>query len=209
MSDFVKKFQKKHGLTDDGIIGKNTFAKLKVILKLNDIQLAHFLGQTAHESGNFTVGYEDLRYSEKRILQIFPKYFTAAQAKEYAKNAVRIGSRAYANRMGNGNEASQEGYKYRGRGALQTTGKNLYRDLGKFLGVDLVNNPDLVAEEYYFESALYYFNVNNLWKLCTDISDQTILKISRAVNLGNPNSKATPNGLEDRIAKTKYYYKFK
>ena len=209
MSDFVKKFQKKHGLNDDGIIGKNTFAKLKIILKLNDIQLAHFLGQTAHESANFTIGYENLNYSEKRLLQIFPKYFTPAQAKEYAKNAVRIGSRAYGNRMGNGNEASQEGYKYRGRGALQTTGKNLYRDLGKFLGVDLVNNPDLVAEEYYFESALYYFNVNNLWKLCTDVSDQTILKISRAVNLGNPNSKATPNGLNDRISKTKYYYKFK
>ena len=209
MSDYVKKFQAKHGLTADGIIGKNTFAKLKEKLKLNDLELAHFLGQSAHESSNFKIAYENLNYSVSGLLKTFGKYFNETQAKSYANKPILIGSRAYANRMGNGNEASQEGYKFRGRGAIQLTGKQNYKLFSDFIGVDCVKNPDLVAEEYYFESALYYFQKNKLWEYCTAVNDSTILKLSRAINLGNPNSKATPNGLADRIAKTKYYYSFR
>lgn len=209
MSEHVKKFQEKHGLVADGIIGKNTFAKLKGILNLNDIQLAHFLGQTAHESGNFKLGAENLNYSEAGLLKTFKKYFTPAQAKTYAKKPVAIGSRVYANRMGNGDEKSGEGYVFRGRAALQLTGKNNYREFSNFIGVDCVKNPDKIITDFYFESALFYFDKNKLWSLCTEINDKAILKLSKAINLGSANNPATPNGLEDRINKTKYYYSFR
>lgn len=206
MSQPIKAFQKKHGLVADGILGPKSYAKMMEVFKMNRLELAHFLGQCAHESGTFTITTENLNYSADRLLVVFKKYFTKEQAKAYEKKPILIGSRVYANRMGNGSEQSLEGYKFRGRGALQTTGKSLYEALGKFIGVNLLNNPDLVSEEYFFESALYYFEKNNIRKYCKDVSINSITTVSKIINVGNAATTVKPNGLDDRITKTLYYY---
>lgn len=164
--------------------------------------MAHFLGQAMHESGDFTTVTENLNYSANRLLKVFPKYFkTLADAQRYANNPQAIGNRVYGNRMGNGNEASGDGYKYRGRGYIQLTGKDNYREFAKYIGVDVVNNPDLVATRYPFESAIFFFDKNNIWKMAdAGVGISTITKLTKKINGGY-------NGLQDRIAKTNKVYK--
>src|SRR5690606_6560222 len=104
-----------------------------------------------------TIAEESGMYSAQRLLLVFPKYFKSlAEAQQFAYKPEDIFNRTYGGRMGN--NMPGDGYKYRGRGAIQTTGKWSYDHMGKFLGVDLVNNPDLVATKYYWESAIFYFN---------------------------------------------------
>jgi putative chitinase len=162
----------------------------------NHLRLSHFLSQCAHESGNFTALTENLNYSSDRLLVIFPKYFKdKATADAYGRQPIKIGSRVYANRMGNGDEASGEGYKFRGRGYIQLTGKNNYVEFGKFIGEDLVANPDLVATKYPLTSAAFFFNKNGLWTIC-DKGDSVdvVTQVTKRVNGGT-------HGLQDRINK--------
>jgi len=103
--------------------------------------------------------------------------------------------------MGNSDEASVEGWLFKGRGACQTTGKNNYKALGDFLGVDLIAHPELVATDYILSSAAFFFKSNNLWATCDKgVDDATITTISKRVNGGN-------HGLQNRIKYTKEYYK--
>jgi len=125
----IEKFQQKNGLIPDGIVGPNTLGKMMRVFQLQSIaHAAHFLGQMAHESANFTREVENLNYSAAGLRKIFSKYFTPAQAAAYARQPVRIANRAYANRLGNGDEASGDGWKYKGRGPLANIfEKQLYR----------------------------------------------------------------------------------
>lgn len=106
---------------------------------------AMFIAQTAHESGNFNAVEENLNYQAKALMAFWPKKF-AGVADEYARKPEKIANRAYCDRMGNGPEASGEGFKYRGRGLIQLTGKDNYRACGKALGLDLLTDPDQVAK---------------------------------------------------------------
>jgi putative chitinase len=103
--------------------------------------------------------------------------------------------------MGNGDEASKEGYKFRGRGFLQCTGKENYKKLGDFLKEDLISNPDLVATKYPLSSAAFFFNSNNLWSICDrGATDEVVTSVSKRVNGGTI-------GLSDRIKEFKHFYK--
>lgn len=197
----IKEFQAKHGLTADGVIGKMTIAKLQEVLKISDKkQFAHFMGQCHVESGGFTVSEENLNYSANRLVQVFPKYFKNLEvAKNYAYQPIKIGSRVYANRMGNGSEESMEGYKFRGRGAIQTTGKQNYKAFSDYVGVDCVANPELLKETYFFESAIFFFRKNNIFSMCSEVDVQHITAVTKRVNGGT-------NGLNERIAETIHYY---
>jgi putative chitinase len=122
-------------------------------------------------------------------------------ARAYERQPQKIANRVYANRMGNGDEASGEGWKYRGRGPLQLTGKNNYRAFGKYIGreQEVLDNPDIVANELGFESALWFFDANKLWSICDQgINDAAILQLTKRINGGT-------HGLDDRKAKTKKY----
>jgi putative chitinase len=165
------------------------------------LHLAHFLAQIAHESGNFQFVTENLNYSAEGLRKIFPKYFADnIIAMKYARNSEAIGSRVYANRMGNGDEASKEGFKFRGRGYIQLTGKSNYKAFSDFIKEDCVANPDLVATKYPMDSAIWFFDKNKLWDICEKGSgDDTITAVTRRVNGGT-------HGLADRIAKFKLYY---
>lgn len=195
----IIEFQKANGLVADGIIGKATLAKMRQSFGLsNDMHLAHFLGQIHHETW-FNIDTENLNYSAKRLLEVFTKYFDNDNVSKYANKPSFIASRVYANRMGNGNELSGDGWKYRGRGSIQLTGKANYTAFQKWLNLRVLN-PDDVATKYYWKTALFFFEANGIFKLCNDVSDATITKVSKKINGGT-------NGLSDRIAKTKYYYK--
>lgn len=197
----LQQLQEKIGAEPDGIFGKETLLKAKAFWKLSDSQTAHFFGQTSHETGGFRLFLENLNYSAEGLLRVFPKYFKSnATALAYGRKPERIANRVYANRMGNGDELSGDGWKYRGRGALQTTGKDNYEALGKYLMIPtLLDTPDIVAEQYAFESALFYFTKNKLWALAVKVDDATIEAVTRKVNGG-------VNGLADRNALTKKYY---
>lgn len=165
-------------------------------------RLAHFLSQVAHESGNFTLLYENLNYSANGLLTTFPKYFkTLEMAQMYAKQPIKIGNRVYANRMGNGDEESGDGYKYRGRGYLQLTGRTNYKIFSDFVGDDCVLNPDLVATKYPMESAMWFFERNGLWKMCDKGDHASVVALTKRINGGT-------KGLADRISKFKIYTRF-
>ena len=165
------------------------------------LRLAHFLAQCGHESGGFRATQENLNYSAKGLAGIFKKYFpTEAAATPYARQPQKIASKVYANRMGNGTEASGEGYKFRGRGYIQLTGKENYTAFGKSIGEDMTVNPDKVASNYALLSAAWFFSKNGLHKMADEgASDTVVTKITKRVNGGTI-------GLPDRIKHFKEYY---
>ena len=194
--------QSKCGCHPDGAFGPGTFKSAAAFYKLSPHRAAHFFAQTAHESGNFKAFSENLNYSAKGLRSIFGKYFpTDALARAYERKPEKIANRVYANRMGNGDEASGEGWLYKGRGPLQLTGKNNYRAFGKYIGreQEVLDNPDIVANELGFESALWFFDANKLWGICDQgVNDATILALTKRINGGT-------HGLDDRKLKTKKY----
>ncbi len=166
----------------------------------NNLRLAHFLAQCSHESGNFKAVSENLNYSVDGLKKVFGKYFPDNLAESYAKQPEKIASRVYGNRMGNGDETTKEGYKFRGRGYIQLTGKGNYTKFTQFIGEDCVTNPDLVSNKYPLSSAAFFFDVNKLWSICDlGSSDDVVRKVTKRVNGGT-------NGLDDRLKKFKLYY---
>jgi putative chitinase len=130
----IKSLQTKIGAKADGAFGPGTMKAAMAFYKLTPIRAAHFFGQTAHETGNFKLFSENLNYSANGLKKIFGKYFTASTALSYARNPEKIANKVYGNRMGNLDESSGDGYKFRGRGALQLTGKSNYEAFAKYLG---------------------------------------------------------------------------
>lgn len=198
----LKILQTKIGVKPDGVFGAVTLKAAMSFYKMSAIRLAHFFGQTSHETGHFATFSENLNYSAQGLLKTFSKYFkTLEEAKAYERKPEKIANRVYGNRMGNGNEASREGFKFRGRGALQLTGKSNYEAFSKFLNKpEIMTNPDLVATEFAFESAIYFFDKNGLWSICDKgIDNATITAVTKKINGG-------VNGLAERITITKKYY---
>ena len=165
------------------------------------LRLAHFLAQAGHESGGFRITNENLNYSAKGLQNIFKKYFPSeAIALDYAKKPQKIANRVYGGRMGNGNEASGDGFKFRGRGYIQLTGRDNYTAFGKSIGVAIEENPDLVATQYALSSAAWFWSKNNLNKIAdTGATDAAVTMITKRVNGGTI-------GLADRIKHFKEYY---
>jgi putative chitinase len=195
----VFKLDKLKGHVPDSVIAQipDTAAKFGIT---NSLRLAHFLAQCGHESGGFKAVNENLNYGAKGLLGIFPKYFNPTTAAQYERKPEKIASKVYASRMGNGDEASGEGYKFRGRGYIQLTGKSNYSNFAKFIGEDTVANPDLVATKYPLASAAFFFQSNGLWAICDRGADEaTVTSVTKRVNGGTI-------GLADRLKHFKEYY---
>lgn len=150
----------------------------------NTLRLAHLLSQCGHESGRFKLREENLNYSASRLKAIFPKRFPGGDINAaYANKPIRIGNRAYALKNGNGDEASGDGYKFRGRGFIQLTGRNNYAAFDKLVDDDIMYNPDLVSGKYALASAAFYFQTNGLWILCDKGASKAVVEsVTRAVN---------------------------
>ena len=187
------------GHIPDAVIAQipETAAKFNIT---NNLRLAHFLSQCGHESGGFKAVSENLNYSADGLKKIFPKYFPGNLAESYARNPEKIASKVYGGRMGNGDETTKEGFKFRGRGYIQLTGKANYTNFAKFIGEDTVANPDLVATKYPLASAAFFFDSNKLWTICDKgADDATVTAVTKRVNGGTI-------GLPDRIKHFKEYY---
>jgi putative chitinase len=199
----LKSLQEKIGTTPDGVFGPGTIKKAMEFYKLTPVRAAHFFAQTAHETGGFKLFTENLNYSADGLQKIFGKYFPGTLEESYSRNPEKIANRVYASRMGNGNEASGDGWKFRGRGALQLTGKDNYTAFAQYLQKpEIMTTPDLVATTYSFESAMFFFDKNKLWSICDQgVNDAAILALTKRINGGT-------HGLEDRNQKTKKYYEY-
>lgn len=194
----LESLQAKCGVTADGKWGPGTYKAARNYFKMTNNQAAHFFGQCAHESGDFKVFSENLNYSADGLTKIFKKYFpTVASTAGYARKPEKIANKVYGGRMGNGPEASGDGWKFRGRGPIQLTGKDNYTAFSQEIDrPDVLTNPDIVATELAFESALWFFRKNGLLALADRGVDRaTITAITKRVNGGT-------HGLDDRIAKT-------
>lgn len=177
----------------------DTMAKFELNTPL---RLAHFLAQAGHESGGFKALNENLNYGAKGLRGIFGKYFpTDAKALEYERKPEKIANLVYGGRMGNGPEASGEGYKFRGRGFIQLTGKDNYTAFSKAINEDCVANPDLVATKYPLASAAWFFHKNGLHKMADGgATEAVVTSITKHVNGGTI-------GLADRLKHFNEYYK--
>lgn len=197
----LKTLQTKLGLTADGAFGPGTMKAAMKLYNLTPERAAHFFAQTGHETGDFKVYNENLNYSAQGLQGIFGKYFPGNLEESYARQPEKIANRVYASRMGNGDEASGDGWKFRGRGAIQLTGKDNYTQFSKHINKpEILTNPDLVSTDYSFESALFFFDKNKLWSICDQgVNETTILALTKRVNGGT-------HGLEDRKAKTLKFY---
>jgi len=199
----LKSLQEKIGTAADGKFGPGTMKAAMIFYKMTPVRAAHFFAQTSHETGGFALFTENLNYSAVSLQTVFGKYFPGNLEESYARQPEKIANRVYGGRMGNGNEVSGDGYKYRGRGALQLTGKDNYKALSTYLNKpEIVTTPDLVATTYSFESAIFFFDKNKLWSICDKgINDTAILELTKRINGG-------VNGLEDRKVKTYKYYEY-
>ncbi len=154
-------------------------------------RVAAFLAQTAHESGGYKALKENLNYKAESLVRVFPKYFPNLDiAKQYAHNQEKIANRVYGNRMGNGDEASGDGFRYCGRGLIQLTGKDNYSWFAASLEMPVEDVPEYLATfEGAVQSACWFWETNNLnqW---ADKGD--ILTLTKRINGGTI-------GLEDRI----------
>lgn len=165
------------------------------------LKMAHFLAQCAHESGNFKFVTENLNYSASALKSCFGKYFTTdALCESYARKPEAIAARVYASRMGNGNEASKDGWNFRGRGYIQLTGKSNYGAFARFVSDDIMATPDLVAQKYPLLSAAWFFYANKLIDMSAlGATDAVVTMVTKVVNGGT-------TGLAERIKYFKTYY---
>jgi putative chitinase len=195
------KLENLKGHIPDAVIAQipDTAAKFEINTPL---RLAHFLAQCGHESGGFKATQENLNYSAGGLKGIFAKYFKeAGLAESYQRNPQKIASRVYGGRMGNGPESTGDGFKFRGRGYIQLTGKDNYTAFGKAINEDMTANPDKVATHYALLSAAWFFSKNGLHKMADGgATDAVVTQITKRVNGGTI-------GLPDRIKHFKEYYK--
>lgn len=196
-SDF--KLANLKGHIPDSVIAQipDTAAKFGITTPL---RLAHFLAQASHESGGFKAVNENLNYSADGLKKIFPKYFPGNLNESYARQPQKIANRVYASRMGNGDETSGDGYRYKGAGFIQLTGKSNYSAFDKFVDDDILANPSLVATKYALASAAWFFWKNNLWSICDQgATDQVVAAVTKRVN-------GAHIGLPDRLKHFKEYW---
>jgi putative chitinase len=159
---------------------------------INELRMAHFLAQIAHESTHFTRTEENLNYSANGLMKTWPTRFDRVQAEEYARQPEKIANFVYANRMGNRGPESGDGYKYRGRGLIQCTGKDNYDGASQFLYRDdrLLSNPNLLSKgEGAVDSAFWFWDFKYLNKMA---DQDDIVAITRKINGGT-------TGLNDRL----------
>lgn len=165
------------------------------------LRMSHFLSQCHHESGGFKSTTENMKYSSARLLQVFPRHFKSLDdTKGYAMHPERIGNKVYANRLGNGDESSGDGFRYRGRGYIQCTGKNKYIILDNYLDEDIVANPDLIATKYPLYSAGWFWHSADLNSIADKGATFDVCeKVTKKVNGGKL-------GLQARHKMLVYYY---
>ena len=198
----MERLQEKIGSTPDGAFGPNTARAIAKFYELTPERGAHLLGQAAHESGNFKLTKENLNYSVASMMRVWPSRFpTKESAEPLARNPKALAESVYFDRMGN--DTKEKASLYIGRGFLQLTGFRNHKSFAADMALpEVLEDPSLLETEYAFETALWFFKRNDLFKIADDgVNDATIKKITKRVNGGY-------HGLEDRINKTKKIFNY-
>ena len=202
MSNALKLLQTKCGCDADGSFGPNTARGILKHYELSPERGAHLLGQIVHESASFKLTRENLNYSVEAMMRVWPSRFpTEESAKPYAKNPKALAEKVYLDRMGN--DTKEKASLYIGRGFLQLTGYNNVRSFASDMRVpEVLENPQLLEEDYAMETAIWFFRKNNLWKICDEgVSDDVIKKLTKRINGGY-------TGLDHRIKETNKIYEW-
>ena len=202
MSDALKSLQEKCGCSSiDGSFGPNTARAIVKHYELSPERGAHLLGQVVHESGSFKLTKENLNYSVESMMRVWPSRFpTKKSAEPYAKNPKALADKVYSGRMGN---KEGEGHKWIGRGFLQLTGFNNVRSFASDMRLpEVMDDPTLLEKEYAMDTAIWFFKKNNLWKICDEgVNDSVVKKLTKRINGGY-------TGLDHRIKETKKIYEW-
>ena len=202
MSNALKLLQTKCGCDADGSFGPNTARGIVKHYELSPERGAHLLGQIVHESASFKLTRENLNYSVEAMMRVWPSRFpTEESAKPYAKNPKALAEKVYLDRMGN--DTKEKASLYIGRGFLQLTGYNNVRSFASDMRVpEVLENPQLLEEDYAMDTALWFFKKNNLWKICDEgVNDDTIKRLTKRINGGY-------TGLDHRVKETKKIYEW-
>jgi putative chitinase len=200
MSHALKLLQEKCGCSPDGSFGPNTARGIVKHYELSPERGAHLLGQVIHESGSFKLTRENLNYSVEAMMRVWPSRFpTEESAKPYERNPKALAEHVYFGRMGN--NSKEKASLYIGRGFLQLTGydnvKAFASDMGK---PEVMTDPSLLEEDYAMDTAIWFFQTNNLWKICDEgVNDDTVKRLTRKINGGY-------TGLDHRIEETNRVY---
>lgn len=187
------------------LLPENIYNELPTVIEKfninNRYRLAHLLAQCCYESRNFQVLEENLNYSADGLLNVFPEYFPdSSKADRYAHIQEKIANYVYGNRLGNGPEDTGDGWLYRGRGAIQLTGKYNYIKLGEYIGINILANPTSVATDYALLSGAFFFNERKIWTICDGgVSDSVIMAVTSKVN-------SSLLGLENRASLLAKFY---
>jgi len=203
MTEAMKKLQDRIGVGADGHFGKNTAKAIAQHFELSNERAAHLMGQASHESGHWRHTRENLNYSADSMMRVWPSRFPdLASCEGYSRNPTALANKVYGGRMGN-DANTNEGALFSGKGYLMITGKNNYRAFSSDMGLpEIMTDPDLVATDYAFDTAMWFFNTNKLFDIADDgVNDETILKITRRVNGGE-------HGLTDRTTETNKIYEW-
>ena len=200
MSEAMKTIQRACGVADDGAFGPNTARAMAEHYNWDAVRAAHILGQASHESANFTATKENLNYSASAILRCWPSRFKSeAEAKPYSHNPEKLAQKVYVDRMGN--NTPERASTYIGRGFIQLTGYNNYSSFSKnYNRPEVMEDPSLLENELAMDSAVFFFNQNNLWSICDrGVNSETIKLLTKRINGGY-------NGLDDRKTQTNKIY---
>jgi len=201
MSEAMKKLQEKIGVGADGHFGKNTAKAIAEHYELSNERAAHLMGQASHESGHWRHTRENLNYSAESMMRVWPSRFPdLASCEGYSRNPSALANKVYGGRMGN---SPTEGKVFLGRGFLMITGKNNYRAFSSDMGLpDIMTDPDLLATDYAFDTAMWFFNKNKLFDIADKgVNEEIIKKITKRVNGGY-------HGLDDRLEQTNKIYEW-
>jgi putative chitinase len=196
----LKMLQEKCGVEPDGAFGPNTAKAITAHFELSPERGAHLLGQVVHESGTFRYTRENLNYSVEAMMKVWPNRFpTEESAEPFARNPKALAENVYFGRMGN--DTKEKASAYIGRGFLQLTGYNNVRSFASDMRVpEVLDNPQLLEEDYAMDTALWFFKKNNLWKICDEgVNDDTIKSLTKRINGGY-------TGLSHREKETKKIY---
>ena len=196
MSNAMRKLQTKIGVSADGSFGPNTARAIAKHYELSNKRAAHLMGQAHHESGGFKLTKEKLSYSVEAMMRVWPSRFpTKESAEPFARNPKALAENVYFGRMGN--DTKEKASLYLGRGFLQLTGYNNVKAFASDMGLpEVIEDPSLLEEEYAFETAMWFFSNNGLYKIAdTGVDGEVIRKITKRVNGGY-------HGIDDRIHQT-------
>ena len=200
MSHALKLLQEKCGCSPDGSFGPNTARGIVKHYELSPERGAHLLGQVIHESGSFKLTRENLNYSVESMMRVWPSRFpTKESAEPYARNPKALAENVYFGRMGN--DSKEKASLYIGRGFLQLTGFNNVKAFASDMGKpEVMTDPSLLEEDYAMDTAIWFFQKNNLWKICDEgVNDDTVKRLTRKINGGY-------TGLDHRIKETNRVY---